>query len=159
MREVVELDPKGSIPGHDRDQVRDLEKHGVASIKLLNSCWCNIGSPDVNSQHLSLICQAFCLIFPDQSGSKYVIPCKLPDKFSEGKLCSRMSNSRNAILFYFDFCKFLPDVIYHRLICLMVSKCSRYELSQFKCFFDGELGTRWIIEKEEAKQRFKIIVM
>ena len=67
--------------------------------------------------------------------------------------------------FYFDFNEFLPDEIYHRLICLIstVAKplstklCHHYSRQQ--CFFTGVLGTKMIIQMDEAQQRLEIKFM
>ena len=162
MREIMELTPGKSMPGLDNHLVVQLEKSGVAGIELLQFCWRQHVSSAVDFRHLCLICKTYSLIFPDQSDKNYVIPCKLPEKLSDNKIVKRMTKS--ATEFYFDFRNFLPDEIYHRLICLMISNVDNVhhcnnQYSHLKCYFDGVLGTKWIIEKEEAKQRLRVMVM
>ena len=160
----MELSPRNNLPGLDNVLIIELEKSGVADIELLKFIWKEHVSSDVDIHHLCLTCQAHCLIFPDQSRTKFVVPCKLPEKLRDESKVKKMNKGPHAVLFYFDFRNFLPDEIYHRLICLMISSLARLQhssnqYSKQMCYFDGVLGTKWIIEKEEMSQRLKFVVM
>ncbi len=174
MRVIVEIKTNISYEGITNKHIRSL-KRGVASKTLFehlfkdslarNSC--------IALDHLLLILRFYCLIFPLQpepkalsspegadggaSYTEYIVPCKLPDDLDdkevdipEGKCC----------VFYFNFCRFLPDEIYHRLMCLAsaASKPGMEERSKFskqRCVFYNLHGTNWIIKLEREKHRMK----
>ena len=121
----------------------------------------------ITVQHLCLIFQAYCLIYPVHSANacargitaesaeqKYIIPCKLPEQINNDRVCKSIDNH---FTFCFDFYEFLPDEIYHRLICLASEVCviKRKQIfhncySKRKCFFFNLLGTNWVIEFHEG---------
>ena len=175
MQVVMELTTDREEQNLSQDQVKGVEKDGVADLELLEVCWQKFlgGSlSDIGIHHLCLILQAYCLIYPyliqsdvttaganGMTPRKYVIPCKLPDQFRGKEL-----QPKNCATFYFDFNLFLPVEIYHKLICLASSKakprfgtCSQY--SRTKCSFSGLLETKWVMEIEQDKHRLKIMVM
>lgn len=179
MKVIMELTTRNdeAIAHLRHDQVTKLTKEGIADFKVLETCWNRFlptsDSPSVVTiHHLCLIFQAYCLICPlprDEDSSKprpadqkFLIPCKLPDEIKDSRICKITEKYES---FYFDFNEFLPDEIYHRLICLIttVAKplstklCHHYSRQQ--CFFSGVLGTNMIIEMDEAQQRLLIKFM
>ena len=125
----------------------------------------------ITVQHLCLIFQAYCLIYPVHSVNargrtaeqKYIIPCKLPEQINDDSVCKSIENHST---FCFDFYEFLPDEIYHRLICLASEMCvikrkqrvhNRY--SKRKCFFFNLLDTNWVVEFHESNQQLIISVL
>lgn len=114
-------------------------------------------SSAIELHHLVLILQAYCLLYPVQSIAmhgrdtaetdsqqsvvqKYIIPCKLPDNNKISKF------TKNYRSFYVDFCQFLPDEIYHRLMCLASSQCQidPYKFNSYSkrsCSFFGLRGS------------------
>ena len=128
----------------------------------------------ISVQHLCLIFQAYCLIYPVHSvnacgrtaGSaeqKYIIPCKLPEQINDDRVRKSIDNHST---FCFDFYEFLPDEIYHRLICLASEKCDIKRkqrvhncYSKRKCFFFNLLDTNWVIEFHEGNQQLIISVL
>jgi hypothetical protein len=172
MRVVMELTTDREEEYIPQDQIKSVEKDGIAEFDLLEACWRKFQPEhlsDITIRHLCLILQAYCLIFPypiqaetsNEAGEapqeKFIIPCKLPVPFEE-------SSNVNCVNLYFDFCKFLPIEIYHKLICLASSTaeppsgtCNKY--SRSRCIFYGLLKTKWWMEIEQDKQQLKIMVM
>lgn len=172
----MELDDTAMPEGVKASQIDKLEKSGMADLKLLRSCWKDyVSAPGsaskIELRHLCLLLQANCLIFPVQSTAasngnasaanptqKYIIPGKLPPPKPDINWITCCGAT-----FYFDFNTFLPDEIYHKLICLASSEAqptgklqNRYS-SQI-CIFCGLFDTNWAIEIEREKQRLKISV-
>ncbi len=158
------------------EHIRPL-KGGVACMEIFELFLREFisGSSDniITLDHLLLILRSYCLIFPLQpepkalsspegaeggaSYTEYIVPCKLPDDLDdkevdipEGKCC----------VFYFNFCRFLPDEIYHRLMCLASGESKpgmeeRNKFSKQRCVFYNLHGTNWIIKLEREKHRMK----
>ncbi len=174
---IVEITPTKSNDGIASEHIRSLQK-GVASKTLFEHFFKDflVRSSCIALKHLLLILRSYCLIFPLQpepkalsfpegadgakggaSYTKYIIPCILRDDLNdkkvdipEGKYC----------VFYFDFCGFLPDEIYHRLMCLASAASKpgmkeRNEFSKQRCVFYKLHGTNWIIKLERDKHRMK----
>ena len=91
---------------------------------------------------------------------EYLVPGKLPDEIEEEPVkCSRWTT------FYFDFQKFLPKEIYHRLVCLLLAVFQQNKpldkpylsknISQFKRID----GCHWSIELETEHHRLKVSVL
>lgn len=173
MKVIMELSTKNNEAELSNEQILKLVEEGVADLEVLNTCWKKYipssESPSaIGIDHLCLIFQAYCLIHPiskpsDEEGTRnFLIPCKLPDEIENSTIC-RIIESYTP--FYFDFNEFLPDEIYHRLICLISTMakppqpeiCNYY--SKQRCFFSGIMGTNLITEKDEARQRLKIKVL
>ena len=176
MKDIVELKTdhgfKEQLLNHT--QIQQL-KEGFAYFSVFKIFWkkyvANAGLV-ITVRHLCLIFQAYCLIYPVYSvnvcgrtaGSaeqKYIIPCKLPDKINDKRVCKII---RNHSTFYFDFHEFLPDEIYHRLICLASQECviKRKQClhncySKRKCFFFNLLGTNWDIEFQEGRLMIAVL--
>ena len=91
---------------------------------------------------------------------EYLVPCKLPDKIKKPP-----AKTPRWIPFYFDFQKFLPEEIYHRLLCLMLAVSQQKKsfdnpyLSKNVCLFKTIDKSDWCIEFESAKHRLKISVL
>ena len=163
-----------------QSQIQILKEEGIADLEVLEECWKQFMSvpgspPDIEIRHLCLILQAYCLIYPvpqspaststseepqEEKVQKYIIPCKLPKNFSE----YRVPKITNWTTFFFEFEYFLPDEIYHRILCLASSeakpprkKCNIY--SNKRCLYYGLFETNWIFEIEREKQRLKFMVM
>lgn len=169
VKVIVELCTKNSEAKLNRTQLRDLERDGVADFKVFEECWKKyLPAPTsgVGIRHFCLIFQAYCLICPVESiesnccePSSEKNPCKLPD-IPDSTWISKMDD---CTTFYFDFYQFLPNEIYHRLICLAsaqakpdkkVPNCYSKRIS----FFGGLRRGNWVMEIEEVEQRLKFKV-
>ena len=174
MQNVVELDYRSSIEGKHINQLRET---GVASSALLKeACSGYFREPIEQSFHqFCLMLQAECLIHPIHSSlpllttgeaastdeeQLYLVPGKLPDEMKEDPIeCSRWTT------FYFDFQKFLPNELYHRLICLLLAELQLNKpldkpyLSKTICQFHYIDECHWSIEFERAQHRLKISVL
>ena len=91
---------------------------------------------------------------------EYLVPGKLPDKMKKEPVkCS------GWITFYYDFRKFLPEEVYHRLLCLMLAVTQQKKsfdnpyLSQNMCLFKNIDDSDWSIEVEREHHRLKISVL
>ena len=177
MMVVVELNTKNSVRNLTKSQIGSLVAKGIADLKIIEVCWKEfVQSASINIQHLCLMFQAYCLIYPVQSSALankksrsnparqddfYMIPCKLPDIISDKKVYKAI---KKFATFYFDFCQYLPDEIYHRLICLASTKCEGSSslcncYSKRSSFFVGLEKTNWFFDMEQENQRLKIMVM
>ena len=168
MKIIMELDRTETELGIGGDQLRDLETCGVADSEVLKACWKEFLVSGIEFHHLCLMLQAYCLIYPVKMATstsektttqQYIIPCKLPNEICLPEWAC------NCISFYFNFAGFLPDVIYHRLICLASSESKlpledrndrRY--SSKMCIFYDLIDTNWMIEIERHEQRLKVVV-
>ena len=161
MKVIMELKTTRKMPGVPSTLIKELEMNGIADLKLLEHCWKKfVAAPDVEMRHLCLMLQANCLIYPVQPTSensveKYIIPSKLPSTID----MSKHSWVSECATFYFDFRKFLPDEIYHKLICLASSEANSKKscYSRKCCVFYGLSGTNWVMKMEE--DRLEIGVM
>ena len=142
MRKIVELDWIEEF--HDDIQnafLQELSCQGIADRHLLKERWsdeletCEI----LSFSHLCLILQAYCLIFPIHSqdkvkesaecSEKYLIPCKFPLRPT-----SVVSEEEYALYDFkvtFDFEKFLPSEVYHRLVCCLLMSAEREDNNVF----------------------------
>ena len=78
----------------------------------------------------------------------YIIPFMLPDDPPSDKQIARYKK------FYFDFKDFLPNEVYHRLLCLMLrdqpaKKDSILKANYFKVW--GVHGCNWLIKRKDTK--------
>ena len=91
---------------------------------------------------------------------EYLVPCKLPEEIEKPP-----AKSSRWINFYFDFQKFLPVEIYHRLLCLMLTISQQKKsfdnpyLSQNMCLFKRIDKSDWCIVLEREHHRLKISVL
>ncbi len=175
MRSIVEIDPaKDCNIQIESKHVLHLES-GVASMELLSNYLKEFisGSSYITLDHLLLILRSYCLIFPLQSEPKalsaeggasypeYIIPCQLPDDLGNNDV---NIPERKCCIFYFDFCQFLPDEIYHRLMCLASASSEPQRrkpniFSKRRCVFHSLFGTYWIMEAEREKHRLKFTIL
>lgn len=161
MKVVMELKTTRKIPGLPSSLINELVRNGIADLKLLEHCWKDSITPDVKIYHLCLMLQANCLIYPVQSTSgnlvqKYIIPSKLPATIDMDK----HSWVSGCATFYFDFKKFLPNEIYHKLICLASSEAKPPNSNHFsseRCVFYELLGTNWVMEMEDDKLKIRVM--
>lgn len=156
----MELKTDKRIDGLSKSQINKLNERGVTDYEVLKVCWKSFVTSEVGIKHIILILQAYCLIYPLKLTAEYIIPSKLPDKFR----CPQLKRMEACPTFYFDFHQFLPDEIYHRLICLITSEAKPQKhlphcYSEKKCFFSGLMDTEWIIQMEVKEQRLKIMVL
>ncbi len=173
---------RGIVEAEDCDGIASVHimhlESGVASMELLRNYLMKFisESSDITLDHLLLILRSYCLIFPLQpepkalsspegahgaSYSEYIVPCKLPDDLDEDDVDIL---EEECCVFYFDFCRFLPDEIYHRLMCLAsaASKPQRRKpniFSKRRCVFHSLFGTYWIMEAEKEMHRLKFTVL
>ena len=149
---------------------------------------------DKTFRHLCTILKAYCLVYPlnesialsgdvsIRSGEEmavstsvevtapkakpdelFLVPCMLPAKPEDKKEDSKLP----WVTFYFDFKKFLPEVIYHRFICLLLAKYpspssssrSRPQFSETWCLFNGINKCNWKVEILRDVHRLKISVL
>ncbi len=163
MKVIMEITVRDDVADLTLSQKRRLEKNGVADFEVFEVCWKKFVSEPIKVRHLCLIFQAYCLMFPVANQQQFIIPSKLPDNIHIGQVCKVLEEYTT---FYFDFNQFLPDEIYHRLICLASSYC-KVERSQRLsncyskriCFFSRLRDTNWVIEMEEENQTLKFMVL
>ena len=181
MKGVVELGSKSAeevesesdVGRLSTSQVLKFERESIADLEVFSACWKlpveSLPKGSITVRQLCLIFQAYCLIFPVQcesvsaSGqpeSQFIVPCKLPFTIQDDYVYQL---SKFYATFFFDFYDFLPDEIYHRLICLAWKNSKplgRQEIvnrvSKRSCFFVNLEMTNWLIEHEY--QRLKIMV-
>ena len=170
MRVVVELGSKTAAESISNCQVLKFKRDCIADFDVFTACWKDSlpkGST-ITLHQLCLIFQAYCLIFPVQCESmhsagqaesrKFIIPCKLPFTIKDDYVYKL---SESFVTFYFDFNDFLPDEVYHRLICLAWKDSENEQgklinrLSKRSSFFVNLKNTNWLIEHEH--QRLKIM--
>ena len=110
-------------------QILKFKKDSITDFKVLSACWKlpveSLPEGSITVHQLCLIFQAYCLIFPvhcegvsaagQLESQKFIVPCKLPFTIEDNRIYKL---SESFVTFYFDFYDFLPDEIYHRLICL-----------------------------------------
>ena len=137
--------------------------------------------------HLCTILKAYCLIYPLKestipntgdkseepsflSGSSssesserqsvtinelFLIPCMLPENIQR-----RDDSHLNWITFYFDFEKFLPEVLYHRFVCQLLADChTPPQCSKSWSRFNSVHGCNWIIEPMRNLHQLRISVL
>ena len=182
MKDVVELGSKnaeedeseGNVRRLSTNQVLKFKRDSIADLEVFSACWKlpmeSLPRGSITMHQLCLIFQAYCLIFPVQSegmsaagqpeSQKFIVPCKLPFTIQDDNVYEL---SKSYVTFFFDFYDFLPDEIYHRLICLAWknSKPARgheivNRMSKRSCFFVNLEKTNWLIEHEY--QQLKIMV-
>ena len=168
MKVIMELSTKNGVQLSNK-QILKLVKEGVADSEVLEACWRKFVPPSdvpslITTEHLSLLFKAYGLIHPLLSHAdpaEFLIPSKLPEEIKDSTIC-RMVEQYTP--FYFDFNGFLPDVVYHRLVCLMstisepLHPDGHNHYSKQRCFFSGIMGTNFITEMDESKQRLRIRV-
>ena len=135
MKDVVELGSKSAeeveseVGRLSTSQVLKFERDSIADLEVFSVCWKlpveSLPEGFISVRQLCLIFQAYCLIVPvhcegvstaDQPESqKFIVPCKLPFTIQDDNVYQL---SKSYATFFFDFYDFLPDEIYHRLICL-----------------------------------------
>ena len=185
MRNVMELQTgKGSKLANY--EILEVEKTGCAKLSLLRKCcWNELNDDDF--ANLILMLQSFCLIFPLPSseappsfGSSstsilstqdkahahhsqseeqtslmldtlYLIPSKLHTDVDQP--CGNYKFS-----FVFDFGGFLPEQVYHRLLCLMLKRQSETVGFKLKGEFTAQYfkikgveKCNWMIQKIKSK--------
>lgn len=186
MSAVVELDPSDPDFRGDRKPAMKLTKAGIASKELLMEIWGDfLADTDDRNQsfgHLCTILKAYCLIYPlkestvrsledhsstsesseTQSVRHFLIPCMLRESTER-----RDDNHWNWIIFYFDFESFLPEELYHRLICQLIAEFQRTnsnrvtptQVSKSLCRFNNINGCNWKVELLRDVHRLKISVL
>ena len=192
MRAVVELNT-GDFPG-DRKLAARLKKEGIASDELLLTIWNEFlprtDNRDQSFHHLCTILKAYCLVYPlkectvpnsednteepssqsissSESPAKqmkteklFLIPCMLPESATG-------DDHLSWITFYFDFEKFLPEVVYHRFVCQLIAEFqktdsklrSRPQFSKSLCRLYNINECNWKVELLRDDHRLKISVL
>lgn len=183
MKVIMDFKTTKYEPDFETKLITTLEVDGMADLKLLKFCWKKFLSEapcNIEIRHLCLILKAHCLIYPVEDSTtaagsgdnsaevpaqKYIIPCKLPCEINMDKHKWVRTKSCGSAKFYFNFKRFLPDEIYHRLICLASSEAKppghshSNGYSSEKCIFYGILNTNWVIGIERVRHRLEIRVM
>ena len=135
LHNVIILDPQWlakvmtELMKVDYEDIRQLLNHGLAKQSFLKSLWDDYldrstqEGQERSFQQLCLFLQAFCLIIPASSvnistnqESLYLIPCKLKGKDEPPE---SPEHPEEWIQFYFDFNRYLPAEVFHRLSCLL----------------------------------------
>ena len=188
MGAIVELDPSDPDFHGDRKPAMKLTKAGIASKELLMEVWGDIlaDTADRNRSfdHLCTILKAYCLIYPlkestvrsleDHSSTSesletlsvrhFLVPCMLPDA---ERIKGRDDNHWDWIIFYFDFESFLPEELYHRLLCQLIAEFQRTnsnsltppQFSKRFCRFNNIYDCNWKVELLRDVHRLKISVL
>ena len=176
MKGLMELGSNSAEVGRlSTSQILKFKKDSIADLEVLSACWKlpveSLPRGSITVHQLCLIFQAYCLIFPvhcegvsaagQPESQKFIVPCKLPFTIQDNKDVYQLSKSYAT--FFFDFYDFLPDEIYHRLICLAwkKSKPARGQdivnrLSKRSCFFVNLEKTDWLIEHEHQRLKFMV---
>ena len=161
-----------------RSLIIKLDDTGIASEELLRQTWAGFYSESERGpsfHQLCLILQSYCLIFPlkgfqspaltssatGQITKSFLVPSKMPENAKEDEVDCDVP----WVVFYFDFEKFLPEVIYHRLICIMLANADDYTSDYVKpkfskswsCFYDIE-ESHWKFEYQRKLHRFKVSI-
>ncbi len=152
MKKIVELNHKINYDNIFPSSLKSLGDLGIADKHLLQERWKEEVTEKVKLDHICSIMQAYCLLIPiavqckdapesaENNIEKYLIPCKIPD--------IAMSEDAEHFDFsvLFDFDKFLPVVVYHRLISRLVllARDSR----QKHCFSKSECIIREVDDLE-----------
>ena len=172
-----------STPG-DRSKIIRLINTGIASDSLLREQWKGYFSESESSlsfRKLCLMLQAYCLIFPlkdlksneepessltsdvtSKPVTSFLVPSMLPVIAAEDKVKCRVP----WVHFYFDFEKFLPEEIYHRLICIMLAKSNDHSSEEMKpkfskswsCFYDVD-ESHWRFEVQQKDHKLKVSIL
>ena len=189
MQIIMELPDNPNDKRFSPKEIKALKDRGEAKMSLLNRLWSESDklSDAVDTEKLCLILQAYCLIYPVESESTqpsigecdslkgddttatssdpcYLIPSLLP-KCSEPARKKAAADHLNWMTFFFDFQKFLPLEIYHRLVCMLLdafqtARTSRscLFLSDTLCCFDNIDNCHWKVELESPQHRLKVSV-
>ena len=173
MRKIVELDHSSCYEGIQPSFLQDLGLHGIADKHLLEKRW----KEDLDRfgvlelHHICFLLQAYCLIVPikskgtiksedmaDQSlPEKYLIPCKLPPERD-------VSDTSDYFDFtvHFNFHKFLPDVVYHRLLCRLImlagQEYSDNIFTKVECIVNDVDGLDWWVKHKASSHTLEIIL-
>ena len=98
------------------------------------------------------------------SNDSFLVPCVLPEEIKGRK----DENHSNWVTFFFDFEKFLPEVIFHRFICQLIAvfqqntssrRQSPLQFSKTWCRFNNIHDCNWKIELLRDLHRLKISVL
>ncbi len=156
---------------------RNLRKGKISLAVLETMCQKIIKSDIVDATTLSVILQSYCLIHPTTSDDSqadsasshsdspcFVIPSMLPE-LQDHMIKKLAQNHLPWIVFYFDFRRFLPVEVYHRLVCMLMAETQRagsrreYNLSHSLCYFDRVHNCKMLVRLEALQHRIKISVM
>ena len=167
----------------DRRLIIKLDDTGIASESLLREKWADFYSESESGPSFHQLCltlQAYCLIFPlkgfqseiepaleqlssanGQTTKCFLVPSKMPEKAEEDEIDSDVP----WVVFYFDFEKFLPEDIYHRLICIMLA-CAEDHTSEevmpkfsksWSCFYSID-ESHWKFEYQRKLHRLRVSI-
>lgn len=164
----------------DRRLIIKLDDTGIASESLLREKWADFYTESESGpsfHQLCLILQAYCLIFPlkgfqspaepalpsadGQTSKSFLVPSKMPEIAKADEVDSDVP----WVVFYFDFEKFLPEVIYHRLICIMLACADDYTSEDvmpkfsksWSCFYDIE-ESHWKFKYQQTLHRLQVSI-
>lgn len=181
MKVIMEL--SRTSQGH-RSVIIKLHDTGIASETLLREKWADFYSESESRsgpsfQQLCLILQAYCLIFPlkgfqsqaepaedlsctnRQTDMSFLVPCQLPEIAKEDEISSNVP----LIVFYFDFEKFLPEDVYHRLICILLFHAGDHtykelmpKFSKLWSYFYDIDESHWKFEYQRELHRLKVSI-
>ena len=146
MRDIVELKSKMQQECMSGIEIRNLKEKGIASLNLLRHCWKTHSiNESWNTEHICLVLQSYGLIFPiqdpfnqkvqlgpstprsqdsvhcskDDGNKVFLVPCKLPPSSTDDEV---LEGRPHTCTFAFDFKGFLPEDVYHRLMCLVLKR-------------------------------------
>lgn len=167
MQIIVELkDNCPLISGREQTKL----KHGEVSLDVLKKLWGDSenGIPEtktVDPEKLAIVLQAYCLIHSCNSETSdtkcFITPSMLPSDLSNDKK-QKLEHS-DWIDFYFDFEKFLPVEVFHRLVCMLMAEVHKSDfhkcnLSQSLCSFPRICHCIWKVELKNLEHKIKVSV-
>ncbi len=178
MKIIMELskDSDNILSGKEE---RNLQNGMISFAVLERLCQQIPKSGIVDATTLSVILQAYCLIHPTSGNDSqadsdsaschsdsptnkcFVIPSMLPE-LQDDMIEELVQSSLPWMEFYFDFEKFLPVEVYHRLVCMLMAAAQRHpgksRVSRFLCCFDMVYDCKWKVELEVLQHRMKISI-
>ena len=177
MKAIMELHRRSK---GDLNLIIRLQETGIASKSLLREKWADFISesePDISFRQLCLMLQAYCLIFPlkefksqrkpeisssyDVNEETFLVPSMLPEKVEEDEVDCDIPWA----VFYFNFDNFLPEDIYHRLICIMLANTEDHSSVEvmpkfsklWSCFYDID-ESHWKFEFQRDYHKLKVSI-
>ena len=197
MKAIVELDPaEFEGDRRNVHMLRKGVASKQLLMKVWNEFLLDATQEDQPFHHLCMILQAYCLIYPlkesvlsdsenrseqltysstsstskvserheSKASDLFLVPCMLPPETVEER---KDDSQLNWMTFYFNFQKFLPEVIYHRFICQMLAAfqranfncCALQQFSRTWCRFDNIHDCNWKIELQRNLHRLKISLL
>ena len=154
MTEVMEVSMSHAIL--ENEDIDTLRKTGMASMAFLRKLWQDYHKDDEDLfKKICLLMRAHGLMQAIMSTDiRFIIPCMLSQK---------EQNFPIGYTFYFDFKGFLPQEVFHCLICLVIKTCQEVpdcsppEFSANSCIWYSFKGYDWCIQPMSETHRLKVV--